>query len=112
MVSKLLIALVGIASLASSAWAVASQDPTAPLNWQPIPQSKQEKKVTQYRVPDLQSIVCQGNKECVAILNGQALAQGERINGFQVKQVNADYVTVARGSKQWKLELFPLEVKQ
>ena len=112
MVSKLLIAMLSLSSLAMASWAVASQDPTAPLNWQPTEKSTQAKKITQYRVPNLQSIVCQGEKECIAILNGQALAQGERINGFQVKQVRADYVTVARGSKQWKLELFPLEVKQ
>ncbi|EGU41676.1 MSHA biogenesis protein MshK [Vibrio ichthyoenteri ATCC 700023] len=110
MVNKFLIALLGTLSISS--FAMASQDPTAPLNWQPVAESKQAKKVTQYRVPNLQSIVCRDDKECVAILNGQALAQGERIDGFQVKQVRSEYVTVARGSKQWKLELFPLEVKQ
>ncbi|HAS62971.1 MAG TPA: MSHA biogenesis protein MshK [Vibrio sp.] len=98
--------------LAMSSFAFASQDPTAPLNWQQAPKTGQVKKVVHYRVPNLQSIVCGGNKECYAILDGQAMAKGEKIDGFSVKQIQADYVTVTRGSKQWKLELFPLEVKQ
>ena len=97
---------------AVSSFAFASQDPTAPLNWQQAPKAEQVKKVVKYRVPNLQSIVCGDSKECYAILDGQALANGEKIDGFKVKQIKADYVTVTRGSKQWKLELFPLEVKQ
>ena len=112
MANKLFIALLSTSSLVFASQAFAAQDPTAPLNWQEAPQSKSVKKTKQYRVPNLQSIVCVDDKECFAILNGQALAKGERINGFQVKHVKTDYVTVARGSKQWKLELFPLEVKQ
>lgn len=98
--------------LAMSSFAFASQDPTTPLSWQLAPKAEQAKKKVHYRIPNLQSIVCGGDKACYAILDGQAMAKGEKIDGFKVKQIKADYVTVTRGSKQWKLELFPLEVKQ
>ncbi|GAK83432.1 MSHA biogenesis protein MshK [Vibrio ponticus] len=95
--------------LAISSSAVASQDPTAPLSWQQAPKVN---KVVRHKVPDLQSIVCGGERDCYAILNGQTLEAGGNVAGFKVQQINADYVTVTRGSKQWKLELFPLEIKQ
>lgn len=107
MVNKFFLTLLCVSSVS-----FASQDPTAPLNWQPVAESKAVKKTKHYRVPKLESIVCQGEHSCSAILNGHALAVGEKINGFYLKQVKADYATITRGGKQWKLELFPLEVKQ
>ncbi|OLQ88891.1 MSHA biogenesis protein MshK [Vibrio ponticus] len=91
---------------------LASQDPTAPLDWQAPVKTAQVKKVVSYRVPNLQSIVCGEREECYAILDGKTKARGEKISGFSVKQINPDFVTVTRGNKQWKLEPFPLEVKQ
>ncbi|GAB2669090.1 MSHA biogenesis protein MshK [Vibrio panuliri] len=107
MVNKALLIVFGF-----SFAAMASQDPTAPLNWQQAPKAVAKKKVVQPRVPNLQSIVCGESRDCYAILDGHTKATGENIAGFRVKQISADYVTVTRGSKQWKLELFPLEVKQ
>ncbi|WP_194439093.1 MSHA biogenesis protein MshK [Vibrio fluminensis] len=98
--------------LAISSVAVASQDPTAPLNWQSSSKSTSVKKVVHARVPNLQSIVCGENEKCFAILDGQTKAKGDKVAGFNIQNINADYVTVSRGNKMWKLELFPLEVKQ
>lgn len=107
MANKLLISLLGF-----SCAAFAQQDPTAPLGWQKAPESKPVKKVVRHKVPTLQSIVCGEQSECYAILNGKALSAGEKINGYQLNSIQSGYVTVARGGKQWKLEMFPLEVKQ
>ncbi|WP_232055086.1 MSHA biogenesis protein MshK [Vibrio taketomensis] len=107
MANKLILMLLAFTPLV---WA--SQDPTAPLNWQKAPVTTTTKKVVSARVPNLQSIVCGENKSCSATLNGRNMSIGESIDGFSVKQINADYVMVTRGSKQWKLELFPLEIKQ
>ncbi|MEZ8192322.1 MSHA biogenesis protein MshK [Vibrio sp. 1F279] len=91
----------------------AEQDPTAPLGWlSPLQKSASAKKVpVQYRLPSLESIVCKGDTPCYAIMNGQILEQGETIRGYRVKNIDPEYVTLQRSSKQWKLEMFSLDVK-
>nr|WP_275665537.1 MSHA biogenesis protein MshK [Vibrio sp. Isolate33] len=99
--------------LFSSSLVWAEQDPTAPLGWL-SPQQKTapaKKAPVQYRLPSLESIVCKGDTPCYAILNGQILAQGETIRGYRVKNIDPEYVTLQRNSKQWKLEMFSLDVK-
>ena len=92
------------------AWA--EQDPTAPLGWLTPQQAAPAKKSpTQYRLPSLESIVCKGDTPCYAILNGQILAQGETVRGYRVKNIDPEYVTLQRNSKQWKLEMFSLDIK-
>ncbi|PMM04192.1 MSHA biogenesis protein MshK [Vibrio kanaloae] len=108
MVRMLLLSL-----LFSSPMAWAEQDPTAPLGWL-TPQQKTtptKKAPTHYRLPSLESIVCKGDTPCYAVLNGQILGQGETITGYRVKNIDPEYVTLQRSSKQWKLEMFSLDIK-
>ncbi|RJX70676.1 MSHA biogenesis protein MshK [Vibrio sinensis] len=107
MVSKWLIGLLGVTSVS-----FAAQDPTAPLNWQVSTQKAPTAKVTRVNVPNLQSIVCGSQLECVAILNGKALSEGEKLNGFNIQRIDSEYVMLTRGKKHWKLELFPQNIKQ
>ncbi|HDY7868717.1 TPA: MSHA biogenesis protein MshK [Vibrio vulnificus] len=91
--------------------AYATQDPTAPLGWTKPAQTKPSAQ-RKYRLPTLQSIVCQSPKECVAILNDDVVSVGETIRGYKVTQIDSDVVTLKRGSKLWKLELFNLDIKE
>ncbi|MDN3700367.1 MSHA biogenesis protein MshK [Vibrio artabrorum] len=108
MVRALLLSL-----LFSSSVAWAEQDPTAPLGWLNHEQKIASEKATpiRYRLPSLESIVCRGDIPCYAIMNGQVLGQGDTIKGYRVKDIAPEYVTLQRSSKQWKLEMFSLDVK-
>ncbi|OEE79901.1 hypothetical protein [Vibrio genomosp. F6] len=107
MVKSIIVCLMGI-----SLSAFAAQDPTAPLGWMaPADKVVKKKRVRTYRLPTLQSIVCKDEAPCYAILNDQVVTQGNTIHGYRVKQVNAEDVTLQRGSKTWKLELFSLNIK-
>lgn len=98
--------------LFSSSLVWAEQDPTAPLGWlSPTKTAPAKKAPVQYRLPSLESIVCKGDTPCYAIMNGQILGQGETIRGYRVKNIDPEYVTLQRSSKQWKLEMFSLDVK-
>ena len=90
---------------------MASQDPTAPLGWQ-SPQQSKATIIKRKPVPKLQSIVCEEAAGCSAIINGQVVLAGEQVNGYKVSQIKPEVVTLVRGGKQWKLNLFSLEVKQ
>lgn len=108
MVRVLLLSLILTSSLV---WA--EQDPTAPLGWMKPQQKTAAAKnaPTHYRLPSLESIVCKADTPCYAILNGEVLDQGETILGYRVKNVDLEYVTLQRGSKLWKLEIFSLDIK-
>jgi len=93
----------------------ASQDPTAPLGWlapKEKPVTSTQKRATSYRLPTLQSIVCKSETPCYAILNDQVLSQGESIRGYRIKTIDPNYVSLQRNGKQWKLELFSLDIKK
>jgi MSHA biogenesis protein MshK len=93
--------------------AFASQDPTAPLGWAKPAVVKSKPKVVRKRVPNLQSIVCdESEQNCRAILNGKVVTAGESVSGYRVNRIEPEVVTLSRSGKQWKLELFSLEVKQ
>ncbi|WP_104046296.1 MSHA biogenesis protein MshK [Vibrio jasicida] len=110
MVKKLITSLVLVVAVGSS-WA--NQDPTAPLGWQKTATESQAKpKAKQYRLPTLNSIVCKPNTECVAILNNRIVEPGVKLNGYRVASINSEFVTLKRGDRQWKLELFGLNVKK
>ncbi len=97
--------------MAGAAWA--SQDPTAPLDWrQPVGRSNTKSAAKQYRLPKLNSIVCQTNNPCTAIMNNQIVEQGQWIRGYRVVSITSEFVTLKRGKRQWKLELFGLNVKK
>lgn len=95
-----------------SSASVAAQDPTAPLNWQKPAAQKSEKKVAKRPLPKLESIVCSGNVECKAVVSGQIVVVGDRISGYQVRNVESEYVVLSRGGKQLNLQLFALDIKQ
>ena len=108
MVRTLLLSLLLASSLVS-----AEQDPTTPLGWM-TPQQKTapaKQAQTHYRLPSLESIVCKADTPCYAILNGEIVAPGETIEGYRVKKIDSEYVTLQRSSKQWKLEMFSLDIK-
>lgn len=93
--------------------AAASQDPTAPLGWAKPKPVKTAPRVVRQRLPSLQSIVCeQSQSRCSAILNGKVVTAGASVSGYRVNKIEPEVVTLSRSGKQWKLELFSLEVKQ
>ncbi len=88
--------------------AQANQDPTAPLGWQ-APAKKQTSH--RARLPDLQSIICAEESNCTVIMNDVAIGLGGRVSGYTLSEINNDHVTVTRGGKQWRLELFAENIK-
>ena len=93
------IALLGI--LAGNTQA--SQDPTAPLGWQ-APAKKHT--VTKAKLPQLQGIICSELSACTVILNNVSVERGESVSGYTLADIRDDHVTVTRGGKKWRLELF------
>ena len=88
--------------------ALASQDPTAPLGWQaPVKQPSSPRA----RLPQLEGIVCDELGSCTAILNDVPAEPGQRIRGYTLTEIKDDHVTVTRGGKTWRLELFADIVK-
>lgn len=106
MVKSGLIAVVMVGIL--SGYAQASQDPTAPLGWQ-APAKKQSS--TRGRLPQLQGIVCDELSACTVILNNVPIELGQRVSGYTLTNIQDDHVTVTRGGKKWRLELFADIVK-
>lgn len=91
----------------------ASQDPTAPLNWQkPRVTLPKANKVVKHSLPRVQSIICSDSDECKAVVSGRIVMVGDCISGFQVKNIESESVTLSRGGKRWNLELFALDIKQ
>ncbi|WGV99970.1 MSHA biogenesis protein MshK [Vibrio sp. YMD68] len=88
------------------------QDPTAPLGWQKKdPSTSTVKKPVVYRLPRLKSIACDHVNRCNAVLNNSVVETGDKLNGYQVRQITDEKVTLVRGSKLWTLELFSLDIK-
>ncbi|MCK6262259.1 MSHA biogenesis protein MshK [Vibrio sp. ZSDE26] len=88
------------------------QDPTAPLGWEKPAESKSTtQKTVIYRLPTLKSIACDQTKRCNAVLNNTVVKKGDKLNGYQVRQISDDKVTLVRGSRLWTLELFSLDIK-
>ncbi|WP_193250267.1 MSHA biogenesis protein MshK [Vibrio navarrensis] len=90
----------------------AAQDPTAPLSWM-APAAKPAKSASRaVSLPDLQSIVCKSERDCVAVMDDQVVARGDVLRGFRVQNVTSEAVTLVKGARQWQLELFNLDIKQ
>ncbi len=110
MVKKLIIS-ISLMLVAGASWA--SQDPTAPLGWnKPAVSSNAKPAVKRYRLPTLNSIVCQTGSQCTAVMNNKIVEQGQLIRGYRVVSITNEFVTLKRGNRQWKLELFGLNVKK
>ncbi|MGP8308343.1 MSHA biogenesis protein MshK [Vibrio sp. YIC-376] len=110
MVKKLVVSLVVMFG-AGASWA--SQDPTAPLDWQkPVIDVSKEKKVTKYQLPTINSIVCVSNEQCHAVMNNKLVEKGELFNGYRIAGINSEFVTLKRGNRQWDLALFDVNLKK
>ncbi|SON50689.1 MSHA biogenesis protein MshK [Vibrio tapetis] len=91
---------------------LANQDPTAPLGWlAPKVSTTAKRPVKKVAVPTLQSIVCENDAQCYAIINDRVVEDGDRVNGYTTSQVTPEYVVIRKGAKQWKLELFTAKIK-
>ncbi|MEJ2763881.1 MSHA biogenesis protein MshK [Photobacterium sp. MCCC 1A19761] len=106
MVKAGLLGAVVLAALAGPGWA--AQDPTAPFGWQAPAQTK---SVVRARLPQLQAVVCGGPGGCLAILNNAPVALGERISGYTLADIREGTVTLSRGEKRWRLEVFADDIK-
>ncbi|MEF1336967.1 MSHA biogenesis protein MshK [Vibrio rotiferianus] len=107
---KIVLAMI-IGSISASSVCAAEQDPTAPLGWEKPTQANSTGK-RKYRLPTLNSIVCKPDMPCIAIMNNKIVEQGHSLNGYRIASINSEYVTLKRGDRDWKLELFRLNVKQ
>ncbi|WP_264877799.1 MSHA biogenesis protein MshK [Vibrio agarivorans] len=108
MVKQLLLIALSVVSASS----FAAQDPTAPLGWI-APKKTTTPAKRSYRVPKLNSIICQPEKaNCSAILNSRVVSAGDTVNGYRVNQITDQDVTLSRAGKQWKLQMFTLEIKE
>ncbi|PSV31645.1 MSHA biogenesis protein MshK [Photobacterium sp. GB-72] len=87
--------------------AYAAQDPTAPLGWVA---SKAKTNQAQARLPQLQSIICDG-QQCSVILSGQVVSLGERVNDYTLTNVSESSVTLSRSGKKWHLALFAENIR-
>lgn len=83
----------------------AEQDPTAPLDWMSGKSAKPSKKMYD-KVPTLQSIVCEDNTECRAVVDNKIVSKGQVVSGYKVTEINHQQVALTRGSKTWNVELF------
>ncbi|MBR9873836.1 MSHA biogenesis protein MshK [Vibrio sp. J1-1] len=108
---KNIIISIALTAMTGGVWA--SQDPTAPLDWQkPITELNTKPTEKRYRVPTLNSIVCNVGSQCSAIMDNRIVEQGELFKGYRVTSINSEFVTLKRGNRQWNLELFGLNVKK
>ncbi len=98
-----------LATVSTAASASQQQDPTAPLSWV---KKQQVRKARVAPVPELQSIVCKGDRQCYAILNDQVASKGERVSGYQISQVTPTQVKLKKGKQSWTLKLFSLDIKK
>ncbi|WP_341661247.1 MSHA biogenesis protein MshK [Vibrio sp.] len=106
-----MVRVLGAILLVYSLLGVASQDPTAPLGWKKTDSVESNSKKVQQPLPKLQSIVCLSAGKCQAVLSDKVVVVGEMVNGFNVSQIDAQLVTLSRGGKQWKLEIFTQDIK-
>ncbi|WP_024372852.1 hypothetical protein [Vibrio natriegens] len=109
MVKKFIIS-IALTVIAGGVWA--DQDPTAPLGWQKPAESNAKPTKKRSRLPTLNSIVCKVGSQCSAIMDNQIVEQGELFKGYRVVSITSEFVTLKQSNRQWKLELFGLNVKK
>ncbi|MFC1234816.1 MSHA biogenesis protein MshK [Vibrio sp. F74] len=103
--------LVGLCLIFVASKTLASQDPTAPLNWI-APKTAVSKKVKKtYPVPTLQSIVCREESNCYAVLDDKLANVDDLISGYKVRKITQKEVTIVRGNVVHHLALFKLDIK-
>lgn len=90
--------LVGMAlSVLVTLPAYAFQDPTQPVGGVAVQHKREQLK--------LESVLLSGERK-VAVINGKAYQQGERVNGAVLKSINQRSVVLQKGNQQQKLTLF------
>lgn len=77
--------------------ALAFQDPTQPVGAVAVHNSQQQLK--------LESVLLSGERK-VAVINGKAYQQGERVNGALLKSIKKRSVILEKGNQQETLTLF------
>ena len=83
-------------------YAQALTDPTRPAQYRPV--------AAQERL-DLQSILFSDSRK-VAVINGKALTEGERIGGARVLSISKDSVRLRRGGKVVRLQLDNVSIRR
>ncbi|WP_261816091.1 MSHA biogenesis protein MshK [Vibrio gallicus] len=89
----------------------AEQDPTAPLGWYK-PAKSTAKKVNRHPLPTLQSIICDSDTQCVAMLNDKILSKKQSVAGYKIDTITKEDVIVSRAGKTWQLQLFNSNVRR
>lgn len=85
------------------------RDPTQPKNH--INNTVKGTDQTPKSALALQSIIIKkGTRK--AIISGNIVSQGERIDGYLVEQISATSVVLIRGVEKLKLELYDYEIKR
>lgn len=87
--------LLSVLAAFKTAQAQALADPTRPAQYHPA--------AAQAKL-NLQSILF-GNSRRVAVINGKALTEGERIGGARILSISKDMVRLKRGDKIVRLKL-------
>ncbi len=89
---------------------MASQDPTAPLEWTP-PAAVRSQSAPEHE-PRLQSIICMGSQACHAVLDNQSVKVGEKVSGYRVVSILPQEVVLSKAGKQKHVSLFSDEIKK
>ncbi len=90
--------------------AMASQDPTAPLEWTPPAQVRSQSAPV--REPELQSIICMGKQACHAVLDNQTVKAGDQVSGYHIVSISPQEVVLSRAGKLKHVSLFSDEIKK
>ncbi len=101
--------VIGMCLLTLALPSVAATDPTAPLGFEAPSKPATRAKI---RLPRLDAILCASENDCSAVLNGRALANGQSINGYVIRAINEEAVTLVRGDRRWSLTVFNEQVVQ
>lgn len=102
------LALLLTCLLSPLAQAEVLQDPTTPLTG--MGSGKGASQSATAGAPKLQSIII-GNGPALAVINGQSVRVGQRIEGYQLVAISADSVVLEKGGKRQSLTLFGSKIR-
>jgi len=109
----LLLAIFGLSFTALAETTKKEQhDPTAPLGWMTPAKVVTKKAKPKEKVPTLQLLTCINEQPCRAVLNSKMVHKGDYVSGYKVINIDDKVVTIKKGSRTWKLELFSSDIKQ
>ncbi|MGF1763998.1 MSHA biogenesis protein MshK [Aliivibrio kagoshimensis] len=109
----LLLMICGVSVVAQAETTVKTQhDPTEPLGWMTPKQVVTKKATPREKVPTLQLLTCINEQPCSAVINSKMVHKGDNVSGYKVVNIDDKRVTIKKGSRTWKLELFSSDIKQ